>query len=55
MADGISEQGRSLYIQRTPMKRFAETAEIANVISFLLSPKASYLTGAVIDANGGLY
>lgn len=55
MADRISEQGRSLYMQSTPMKRFAEPAEIASVISFLLSPKASYLTGAVIDANGGLY
>lgn len=55
MADRISEQGRSLYMQSTPMKRFAEPAEIASVISFLLSPKARYLTGAVIDANGGLY
>ncbi|MCI4591756.1 SDR family oxidoreductase [Sphingobium sp. BYY-5] len=55
MADRISEPGRTLYMQRTPMKRFAEPAEIANVIAFLLSPKASYLTGAVIDANGGLF
>ncbi len=55
MADRIAEPGRSLYRQRTPMKRFAEPAEIAGVVSFLLSSKASYLTGAVIDANGGLY
>lgn len=55
MADRISEPGRSLYMQRTPMKRFAEPTEIDNVVTFLLSPKASYLTGAVIDANGGLF
>ncbi|ATQ41243.1 SDR family NAD(P)-dependent oxidoreductase [Caulobacter mirabilis] len=55
MADRIAEPDRSLYRQRTPMQRFAEPAEIAGVVSFLLSSKASYLTGAVIDANGGLY
>lgn len=55
MADRIPEPGRSAYRQRTPMQRFADPAEIANVISFLLSADASYITGAVIDANGGLF
>ncbi|WP_218822142.1 SDR family NAD(P)-dependent oxidoreductase [Sphingomonas sp. IBVSS2] len=55
MADRIPEPGRSAYMQRTPMKRFAEPAEIAGVVSFLLSSRSSYLAGAVIDANGGLF
>ena len=33
--------------------RWAEPAEIAAVVAFLLSPEASYLTGATIDASGG--
>ena len=37
----------------TIMARVAQTAEIANVIVFLASPKASYITGAVVAADGG--
>ena len=37
----------------TIMKRAAQPDEIANVIVFLASPKASYVTGAVIAADGG--
>ncbi len=37
-----------------PMKRLGEPAEIANVIKFLASSDASYLTGQVITVDGGL-
>ena len=37
----------------TPMSRAAQPGEIAEVIAFLASPKASYITGAVIAADGG--
>ncbi|AAK90747.1 hypothetical protein EXN51_26415 [Agrobacterium fabrum] len=33
----------------------AELVEITNVVSFLFLPKTRYLTGSVIDVNGGLY
>jgi len=38
-----------------PMQRFGEPEEVADVIAFLASPKASYVTGEVISINGGLY
>jgi 3-oxoacyl-[acyl-carrier protein] reductase len=38
-----------------PMQRFGEADEVADVIAFLASPKASYVTGEVISINGGLY
>ncbi|UOZ07101.1 SDR family NAD(P)-dependent oxidoreductase [Amycolatopsis sp. WQ 127309] len=37
----------------TAMKRAADPAEIAEVVAFLASPKASYVTGATIAADGG--
>jgi len=38
-----------------PMKRFGEPEEVADAVAFLASPKASYITGAVLSINGGLY
>jgi 3-oxoacyl-[acyl-carrier protein] reductase len=38
-----------------PMNRFGKPEEVAEAVGFLASPKASYITGAVINVNGGLY
>jgi 3-oxoacyl-[acyl-carrier protein] reductase len=38
-----------------PMGRFAKTEEVADLIAFLASKKASYITGELISINGGLY
>ena len=36
-----------------PMRRLGKAVEIAEVVSFLVSPSASYVTGQVIDVDGG--
>jgi 3-oxoacyl-[acyl-carrier protein] reductase len=40
---------------QSPLGRVAEPEEVANVIFFLASEKAAYLTGAVVDVNGASY
>jgi len=38
-----------------PLKRFGEATEVAKLVSFLASKNSSYITGEVININGGLY
>ncbi len=38
-----------------PLNRFGEAEEVADLVVFLASKKASYITGEVININGGLY
>ena len=38
-----------------PMNRFGEAEEVANLVGFLVSKEAAYITGQVISINGGLY
>ena len=42
------------YINRIPIGRVAEPEEVGNVIAFLASSKADYLTGITVDATGGM-
>ena len=42
-------------IKEIPMGRFGEPKEVANLVSFLCSEQASYITGQTIHINGGLY
>lgn len=50
----LADRGDSI-IQQTPLKRYGEPEEVANVIAFLCSEAASFITGEAIHVNGGIY
>ena len=45
---------RAQWLQSTPLGRFGDTADIAELAVFLASDKGGYITGAKINVNGGL-
>ena len=48
------EQRKQRYVSRIPLGRVADPAEIAKVVVFLASEKASYITGAALNVSGGM-
>ena len=55
MAKRIPENVRQEFLKQISIGRFAEPDEIAELVAFLVSDKASYITGQVIHINGGWY
>lgn len=55
MTDGLTSEQRAAYIDRIPLGRAATVEEVAAAVGFLASPAAGYVTGHVLDVNGGLY
>lgn len=54
MVKTVPQELLDKFAGQTMLKRLGEPKEIANVIVFLASDKASYITGSVIDVNGGM-
>ncbi|WP_445709752.1 3-oxoacyl-ACP reductase FabG [Flavobacterium sp.] len=53
--DMTSQLDEKELIKLVPMNRFGEAEEVADLVSFLVSKKASYITGEIININGGIY
>ena len=53
--DQLNDEQRRLLLSQIPVGRFCEPDEFAHVVRFLASPLAGFITGEVIDVNGGLH
>lgn len=53
--DMTSDLDEKELVKLVPANRFGEADEVADLVSFLASRKASYITGEVININGGIY
>lgn len=54
MTDKLSSQIKEQMLERIALQRFGSCEDVANLVSFLASEKASYITGQVLVIDGGL-
>jgi len=54
MTQSLSDELKSKYLQGVPVGRFGEAIDVANAVMFLASEYAEYITGQVINVDGGL-
>lgn len=52
--DALTDEERAEMLVATPLKRLGVPADVAGAVNFLASEEASFITGAVIDVNGGI-
>ena len=50
MKDDVKEE----ILKQIPLKRFGTTEDVANVVKFLISEESTYITGQVINIDGGM-
>ena len=55
MTDALSLELQKEYFSKIPLKRFGETAEVADTALYLASSMSAYVTGQVISVCGGLH
>lgn len=55
MTRELPEAQREALLTQIPLGRLGQAEEIANVVTFLASEQASYVTGTTIPVNGGMY
>jgi 3-oxoacyl-[acyl-carrier protein] reductase len=55
MSQAIPAKEREFLIKQIPMERLGKPEDVAQAVLFLASPAADYITGQVLNVNGGMY
>jgi 3-oxoacyl-[acyl-carrier protein] reductase len=55
VTEQLSETQREALLAQIPVGRFCEPEEFAHVVDFLISPMSGFVTGEIVDLNGGLH
>jgi len=55
MTAGLSEELKTTMLAQVPLKRLGRAEDVAAAVRFLASEEAGYITGHVLDVNGGVY
>jgi len=55
VTEQLTEAQRQKLLDEIPVGRFCEASEVAHVVTFLISPLSGFITGEIIDINGGLH
>ncbi len=55
MTDAIPDKSKEALIQMIPMERLGQPEDVAEAVLFLVSERSSYITGQVLNVNGGIY
>lgn len=55
MTDALSEKNKEAMLRQIPLGRFGKPQDVTDVVVFLASDAASYITGQVIHISGGMY
>jgi 3-oxoacyl-[acyl-carrier protein] reductase len=55
MTHGLSAELKQKILDETPLKRMGTPLDVASAVKFLVSDGASFITGHVLDVNGGIY
>jgi len=54
MTEGLGDEFRQNAVNQIPLGRVGSSADVANAVAFLASDEASYITGHVLNVNGGM-
>jgi 3-oxoacyl-[acyl-carrier protein] reductase len=55
VTEQLTEEQRQTLLAAIPVHRFCEPEEVAHLAAFLASPRSGFITGEIVDINGGLH
>ena len=55
MTEKLSDEQKNIMLDQIPVKRLGSVKDVSNAVDFLISDESSYITGATIHVNGGMF